>query len=152
MTKLISNNKKVYHDFFVIETYEAGIVLTGTEIKSLRLGNCSISGSLCKIFNMEVFVYGMNISHYEKGNIFNVDSMRSRKLLLHKSEIKKLYGTLQEKGYTLIPIKVYFKDGLVKLEIALCKGKKNYDKREDLKKKNIKRNLERNFKGSSIKV
>ena len=152
MTKLISNNKKVYHNYFVIETYEAGIVLTGTEIKSLRLGNCSISESLCKIFNMEVFVHGMNISQYEKGNIFNVDSMRSRKLLLHKSEIKKLYGTLKEKGYTLIPLKVYFKDSLVKLEIALCKGKKNYDKREDLKKKNIKRNLERDFKGSRIKV
>ena len=150
--KIISNNKKVYHNYFVIETYEAGIQLTGTEIKSLRHNTCSLSESLCKISNMEVYVYGMNISPYEKGNIFNVDPIRERKLLLHKSEIKKLYGKIKEKGFTIIPTKIYFKNSLVKIEIALCKGKKIYDKREDLKKKNIKRNLERNFKGSNIKI
>lgn len=152
MEKLISNNKKAYHDYFVIDKYEAGIELKGTEVKSLRLGNCSIKESICRINKGEVFVLGMNIKAYEKGNIFNVDSLRTRKLLLHKKEILKISQSLQLKGYTLMPLRVYFKDSIVKVEIAVCKGKKLYDKREDLKKKDMKRKLEVNYKGASIKI
>lgn len=141
--KLISNNKKAYHDYFVIEKYECGIELKGTEVKSLRLNNCSIKESLCRIEHGECFVLGMNINPYEKGNIFNVDSLRTRKLLLHKTEIRKISETLKLQGYTLIPLQVYFKDSKVKVEIGLCKGKKLYDKREDLKKKDMKRDIER---------
>ena len=142
--KLISNNKKAYHDYFVIEKYECGIELKGTEVKSLRVSNCSIKESLCKILGRECYIIGMNISPYEKGNIFNVDPVRTRKLLLHKSEIRKIEESLKLQGFTLIPLQVYFKDSKVKVEIGLCKGKKLYDKRESLKKKDMKRDMERN--------
>ena len=143
--KLIANNKKAYHDYFVMEKYECGIELKGTEVKSLRLSNCSIKESICKIISNECFVIGMNINPYEKGNIFNVDSTRTRKLLLHKKEIRKIAESLKLQGYTLIPLQVYFKDSRVKVEIGLCKGKKLYDKREDLKKKDMKRDADRNI-------
>lgn len=152
MEKLISNNKKAYHDYFVIDKYEAGIELKGTEVKSLRMGNCSIKESICRINKNEAVIIGMNIKPYEKGNIFNVDSLRTRKLLLHKREILKISQQLKLQGYTLIPLRVYFKGSLVKIEIAVCKGKKIYDKREDLKKKDMKRKLEINYKGASLKV
>lgn len=144
--KLIANNKKVFHDYFIEETYEAGIVLHGTEVKSLRMGKCSIKESFLRIENGEMWIYGMHISPYEKGNIFNKDPLRTRKLLLHKSEIMKLIGKVKEKGYTLVPIEVYFNDGKAKIEIGLAKGKKLYDKREDIAKKDMKREAEREFK------
>ncbi len=144
--KLIANNKKVFHDYFIEETYEAGIVLHGTEVKSLRMGKCSIKESFLRIENGEMWIYGMHISPYEKGNIFNKDPLRTRKLLLHRSEIMKLVGKVKEKGYTLVPIEVYFKDGKAKIEIGLAKGKKLYDKREDIAKKDMKREAEREFK------
>ena len=144
--KLIANNKKVYHDYFVEETFEAGIVLVGTEVKSLRMGKCSIKESFLRIENGEMWIYGMHISPYEKGNIFNKDPLRTRKLLLHKREIMKLVGKVKEKGYTLVPIEVYFKDGRAKMLIGLAKGKKLYDKREDLAKKDAKRDMERAMK------
>lgn len=145
--KLIANNKKVYHDYFIEETYEAGLVLHGTEVKSLRLGKCSIKESFLRIEDGEMYVYGMHVSPYEKGNIFNKDPLRTRKLLLHKREILKLVGKVKEKGYTLVPIEVYFTDGKAKMLIGLAKGKKLYDKREDLAKKDAKREMERAFKG-----
>jgi SsrA-binding protein len=144
--KLIANNKKVFHDYFIEETYEAGIVLHGTEVKSLRMGKCSIKESFLRIENGEMWIYGMHVSPYEKGNIFNKDPLRTRKLLLHRSEIMKLVGKVKEKGYTLVPIEVYFKDGKAKIEIGLAKGKKLYDKREDIAKKDMKREAEREFK------
>ena len=144
--KLIANNKKVFHDYFIEETYEAGIVLHGTEVKSLRMGKCSIKESFLRIENGEMFIYGMHISPYEKGNIFNKDPLRTRKLLLHKSEIMKLVGKVKEKGFTLVPIEVYFTDGKAKIQIGLAKGKKLYDKREDIAKKDLKREAEREFK------
>ena len=145
-SKLISNNKKAYHDYFVLEKYECGIELKGTEVKSLSLSNCSIKESLCKIIGGECFVIGMNINPYEKGNIFNVDSLRTRKLLLHKYEIRKIDEKLRLQGYTLIPLQVYFKNGNVKIEIGLAKGKKLYDKREVLKEKSVKKEIERESK------
>ena len=144
--KLIANNKKVYHDYFIEDTYEAGIVLHGTEVKSLRMGKCSIKESFLRIENGEMMIYGMHISPYEKGNIFNKDPLRTRKLLLHKSEIMKLVGKVKEKGFTLVPIEVYFRDGRAKMLIGLAKGKKLYDKREDIAKKDMKREAERDFK------
>ena len=145
-TKLIANNKKAYHDYFIEETYEAGIALVGTEVKSLRMGKCSIKESFIRVEDEEVFVYQMHISPYEKGNIFNKDPLRVRKLLLHKSEIRKLIGQQKMKGYTLIPLKVYFKDSRVKVEVGLARGKKLYDKRDDIAKKDVKREAERDFK------
>ena len=133
--KLIANNKKAYHDYFILDTYEAGISLHGTEVKSLRMGKCSIKEAFIRIENEEVFVYGMHISPYEKGNIFNKDPLRVRKLLLHRSEINKITGKIKEKGMALVPLKVYFKGSLVKVEIGLAKGKKLYDKRNDIAKK-----------------
>ena len=150
--KLIANNKKAYHDFFVEETYEAGISLHGTEVKSLRMGKCSIKEAFVKEKNGELLVYGMNISPYEKGNIFNRDPLRIRKLLLHKKEIRKISAEAQRTGYTVIPLKVYFKDSLVKVEIGMCKGKKLYDKREDIAKKDHRREAEREFKVKNFKV
>ena len=144
--KLIANNKKAYHDFFILDTYEAGIALHGTEVKSLRMGKCSIKESFIRIENGEMFIYGMHISPYEKGNIFNKDPLRVRKLLLHKSEIHKLMGKTQEKGMSIVPLKVYLKGSLVKVEIGLAKGKKLYDKREDIAKKDQKREAAREFK------
>ena len=144
--KLIANNKKAYHDYFILDTYETGISLAGTEVKSLRMGKCSIKESFVRIENGEVFIYGMHISPYEKGNIFNKDPLRPRKLLLHKYEIKKLLGKTKEKGIAIVPLKVYFKGSLVKVEIGLAKGKKLYDKRQDIAKKDQQREASRDFK------
>lgn len=144
--KLIANNKKVYHDFFIDETYECGIALHGTEVKSMRMGKCSIKEAFVRIEDGEVFVYGMHVSPYEKGNIFNKDPLRVKKLLLHKYEINKLLGKIKEKGYTLVPLQVYFKDGKVKVEIGLARGKKLYDKREAIAKKDQRREAEKEFK------
>ena len=145
-TKLIANNKKAFHDFFILDTYEAGISLAGTEVKSLRMGKCSIKESFIRIENGEVFIYGMHISPYEKGNIFNKDPLRPRKLLLHKAEINKLNGKIKEKGMAIVPLKVYFNGSLVKVEIGLARGKTLYDKRDDIAKKDMKREAERDFK------
>ena len=150
--KLVANNKKAYHDYFIEEKYEAGIELFGTEVKSIRQGKCSIKEAYVSIDNGEAFVEGMNISPYEKGNIFNREPLRKRRLLLHKREIMKLAGQVQAKGYTLMPLQVYFKNGRVKIEVGLARGKKLYDKRDDLKKKAIKRETERDFRNSQIKV
>ena len=144
--RLIANNKKAYHDYFIDETYEAGIALHGTEVKSMRMGKCSIKESFIRIENGEVFVYGMHVSPYEKGNIFNKDPLRIKKLLLHKYEINKLQGKIKEKGYTLVPLQVYFKEGKVKVEIGLARGKKLYDKRADIAKKDQRREAEKEFK------
>lgn len=145
--KLIANNKKARHDYFIEETYECGIELVGTEVKSIRMGHCSLNEAFVRIDkNNEVMLYGMHVSPYEKGNIFNRDPLRARKLLMHKSEIRKLIGKIREKGYTLIPLEIYFKGSLIKVEIALAKGKKLYDKREDIKKKDLQRSAERNFR------
>ncbi len=148
--KLIANNKKAYYDYFVEETYEAGIVLHGTEVKSLRMGQCSIKESFISIDKGEVYVRNMHISPYEKGNIFNRDPLRLKKLLLNKSEIRKLIGISSQPGYTLIPLKVYLKGNYVKMEIGVCRGKKLYDKRESIAKKDQRRELERNFKVSNL--
>ncbi|MCI9200577.1 MAG: SsrA-binding protein SmpB [Lachnospiraceae bacterium] len=144
--KLVANNKKAYHDFFIEEKYEAGIVLHGTEVKSMRLGKCSIKESFIRIENGEIFAYGMHVSPYEKGNIFNKDPLRVKKLLLHRKEINKLMGRIAEKGYTLVPLQVYFKDGKAKVEIGLAKGKKLYDKRQDIAKKDQRREAEKELK------
>ena len=144
--KLIANNKKAYHDYFIEEEYEAGIALHGTEVKSLRQGHCSVKESFIRIDNNEVMIYGMHVSPYEKGNIFNRDPLRPKKLLLHRYEINKLQGKIKEKGYTLVPLKVYLKDSLVKVEIGLARGKKLYDKRADIAKKDMRREAERDFK------
>ena len=144
--KLIANNKKAYHDYFIEEEYEAGIALHGTEVKSLRQGHCSVKESFIRIDNNEVMIYGMHVSPYEKGNIFNRDPLRPKKLLLHRYEINKLQGRIKEKGYTLVPLKVYLKDSLVKVEIGLARGKKLYDKRADIARKDMRREAERDFK------
>ena len=144
--KLIANNKKAYHDFFILDTYEAGIALAGTEVKSLRMGKCSIKESFIRIENGEVFIYGMHISPYEKGNIFNKDPLRVRKLLLHRTEINKLLAKTKEKGMAIVPLKVYLNGSIVKVEIGLARGKKLYDKRDDIAKKDQKREAERDFK------
>lgn len=144
--KLVANNKKAYHDYFIEEKYEAGLVLHGTEVKSMRMGKCSVKEAFIRIENGEAYVYGMHVSPYEKGNIFNRDPLRVRKLLLHKQEISKLSGKMSEKGYTLVPLQVYFKDGRAKMEIGLAKGKKNYDKRQDIAKKDQRREAEKEFK------
>ena len=148
--KLVANNKKAYHDFFIDETYEAGVALHGTEVKSLRLGKCSIKESFIRIENGEVFVYGMHISPYEKGNLFKKDPLRVKKLLMHTYEINKLTGKIKEKGYTLVPLQVYFKEGKAKVEVGLARGKKLYDKREDIAKKDQRREMERDFKVKNI--
>ena len=148
--KLIANNKKARHDYFLEEFYEAGISLHGTEVKSLRMGKCSIKEAFIRIENGEVIVYGMHISPYEKGNIFNKDPLRPKKLLLHKKEILKLQQKIAEKGYTLVPVEVYLKGSLVKVQIALAKGKKLYDKRQDIAKKDQRREPERDFKVKNL--
>lgn len=144
--KLVANNKKAYHDYFVDEKFEAGLVLHGTEVKSMRLGKCSIKEAFIRIEKGEVWVYGMHISPYEMGNIFNKDPLRPKKLLLHKYEINKLLGKIKEKGFTLVPLQVYFKDGKAKIEMGLCRGKKLYDKRQDIAKKDQRREAEKDFK------
>lgn len=144
--KTIAQNKKARHDYFVEGTYEAGIELCGTEVKSLRAGRVNLKDSWCSIVDGEIFVNGMHISPYEQGNIFNRDPMRVRKLLMHKKEILKLYGTVKQTGYSLIPISLYFKDSKVKLQVGLCKGKKLYDKRADMAERSAKRDMERAVK------
>ena len=144
--KLIANNKKAYHDYFILDNYETGISLAGTQVKSLRMGKCSIKEAYVRIENGEVYIYGMHISPYEKGNIFNKDPLRPRKLLLHRAEINKLLGKTKEKGIAIVPLKVYFKGSLVKVEIGLAKGKKLYDKRQDIAKKDQQREASRDFK------
>lgn len=144
--RMIANNKKTYHDYFLEETFEAGISLKGTEVKSLRMGRCSIKEAFVRIENGEVMLYQMHIPPYEKGNIFNRDPLRPRKLLMHKAEIRKLLGKIKEKGYTLVPVEVYFSGSLVKVKIALARGKKLYDKRADIAKKDQRREAQREFK------
>lgn len=148
--KLIANNKKAYHDYFIEETFETGITLAGTEVKSLRMGKCSIKEAFVRVENGEVYVYGMHISPYEKGNIFNKDPLRVRKLLMHRYEINRISSKLKEKGLTLVPLRVYFKNSLVKVEIGLARGKKLYDKREDIAKKDQRREAERDFKVKNL--
>ena len=144
--KLVANNKRATYDFFIEERYEVGIELFGTEVKSLRMGKCSIKEALIKIDKGEVYILNMNISPYEKGNIFNRDPLRRRKLLLRKAQIMKLTGEVAQKGYTIVPISVYFKGSLAKMEIGLARGKKLYDKRQDIAKKDMKREAEKEFK------
>ncbi len=148
--KLVANNKKAYFDYFIEDKYEAGIALHGTEVKSLRMGKCSVKESFLRIENGEVYIYGMHISPYEKGNIFNKDPLRVRKLLLHKFEIGKIAGQIAQKGYTLVPLQVYFKGSLVKIEIGLARGKKLFDKREDIAKKDQRREAEKDFKVKNL--
>ncbi len=149
--KLIANNKKAYHEYFLEEKIEAGIELAGTEVKSLRAGKCSIKEAFIRIDNGEIFIYQMHISPYEKGNIFNRDPRRTRKLLLHKHEIVKLESRVKEKGYAIVPVEVYFTGGRVKVLIALAKGKKLYDKRADIKAKDQKREAERDYKVNNFR-
>lgn len=144
--KLVANNKKAYHDYFIDEKFECGIELFGTEVKSIRMGKCSIKEAFIRIEKGEVFAFGMHVNPYEKGNIFNKDPLRAKKLLLHRCEIDKLEGKIREKGYTLVPLQVYFKGSLAKMEIGLARGKKLYDKRQDIAKKDQKREVEREFK------
>ena len=148
--KIVANNKKAYFDYFIEDTYEAGISLAGTEVKSLRMGKVSVKEAFIRIEKGEVYLYGMHISPYEKGNIFNKDPLRPRKLLLHKYEINKLLGRIKEKGYTLVPLNVYFKGSLVKVEVGLARGKKLYDKREAIAKKDQRREAEKEFKVKNL--
>ncbi len=148
--KIIAKNKKARHDYFIEETFEAGIELRGTEVKSLRMGKCSIKEAFVRVINNEVFIMNMNISPYEKGNIFNKDPIRVRKLLLHRSEINKLVGKVAQQGYTIVPLSIYFKGRLVKVEIALAKGKKLHDKRQEIAKKDERRATERDFKVKNL--
>ena len=148
--KTVAQNKKAHHDYFIEDTYEAGIELAGTEVKSMRMGKCSIKESFIQIEHGEVFVYGMHISPYEKGNIFNKDPLRTRKLLLHQYEIRKIAAKIAEKGFTLVPLKVYFKGSLVKVEIGIAKGKKLYDKRQTIAKNDQRREAEREFKVKNL--
>ena len=149
-SNVISKNRKAFHDYFIEDKYEAGISLAGTEVKSLRMGKCSVKESFIRIENGEVIIYGMHISPYEKGNIFNKDPLRPKKLLMHKYEINKIAGKMKEKGYTVVPLQVYFKGSLVKVEIALARGKKLYDKRQDIAKKDMRRESEREFKVKNL--
>lgn len=144
--KTIAENRQARHEYFVLETYEAGIELVGTEVKSIRQGSVNLKGAWCSIDRGELFVRGMHISPYEKGNIFNRDPMRVRKLLMHKREINKLFGTVKQDGLSLIPLSIYFKDSRVKMQVGLCKGKKLYDKRADAAKRDAKREIDRNIK------
>ncbi len=148
--KMIANNKKARHDYFIEDTYEAGICLHGTEVKSLRMGKCSVKEAFIRIENGEIFIYNMHISPYEKGNIFNKDPLRVKKLMLHKYEINKISGQLVQKGYTLVPLEVYFKGSLVKIQVGLARGKKLYDKRQDIAKKDQRREVERHFKVKNL--
>ena len=144
--KLIANNKKAYHDYFLEERFEAGIELHGTEVKSMRMGKCSIKEAFVRIENGEVIVYGMHVSPYEKGNIFNKDPLRVKKLLLHRHEVNKILGEVTQKGYTLVPLQVYLKGSLVKVQVGLGRGKKLYDKRDTIAKKDQRREAEKDFK------
>ena len=149
--KLIANNKKAYFDFFIDDKFECGIALAGTEVKSMRMGKCSIKESFVRITNDEVMIYGMHISPYEKGNIFNKDPLRQRRLLMHKREIMRLFAHIKQDGYSLIPLSVYFKGPRVKLEIGLAKGKKLYDKRESAARRDAKREMDRTMKSRNTR-
>lgn len=144
--KTISKNKKAYHDYFVLESYEAGIELKGTEVKSLRQGKVNLKDSWCSVVEGEIFINGMHISSYEHGNIFNKDPMRGRKLLMHKREIMKLFGLVKQDGCSLVPLSIYFKGSKVKVQLGLCKGKKLYDKRAELQTRAAKRDIQRAVK------
>ncbi len=144
--KLIANNKKAYHDYFIEDKYEAGIELFGTEVKSIRMGKCSIKEAYIRIERGEVLIHGMHVNPYEKGNIFNKDPLRVRRLLMHRAEIRRLESRIAQKGYTLVPLQVYFKGSLVKVEVGLARGKKLYDKREDIARRDQKREVLREFK------
>ena len=144
--QITAQNKKAQHDYFVLETYEAGIELFGTEVKSIRAGKVNVKESYCDIKDGEVFVVGMHISPYDQGNIYNKDPLRPKKLLLHKREILKLFGLVSQKGYTLVPLQVYLSNSRVKIEIGLCRGKKLYDKRDDMARNDARRDMERAFK------
>ena len=146
MIKIVSQNKKAYHEYFVDEKFEAGLELTGTEVKSLRKGSINLKDSFCRVDNRELLVFGMHISPYEQGNIFNRDPYRTRRLLMHKKEIMRLFGQVGQKGYALIPLSVYFKGKWAKMEIGLCRGKKLYDKRDADAERSAKREMERAFK------
>ena len=146
-SRIIAQNKKAYHDFFVEETYEAGIELSGTEVKSLRRGNANLKDSFCRIEDGEIFAYGIHISPYEQGNILNKDPLRVKKLLMHRREINKLFGLVSQKGYTLVPLSLYFSGSRVKVQLALCTGKKLYDKRESDAKRSAARDIDRAMKG-----
>lgn len=148
--RLIAQNKKAYHDYFIEETFQAGISLAGTEVKSLRQGKCSLKESFIRIENMEAFLYSMHISPYEQGNVFNKNPLRTRKLLLHKSQIRKIFGAIQATGYTVVPLKVYFDRGLVKVDIGVAKGKKLYDKRQTIAKNDQRRQAEKDFKITNL--
>lgn len=145
-TKTIAENRKARHEYFVLESYEAGIELVGTEVKSIRQGSVNLKDSWCSIDNGELFIRGLHISPYEKGNIFNKDPLRVRKLLMHKKEINKLFGTIKQESLTLIPLSLYFKDSRVKVQVGLCKGKKLYDKRETAAKRDAMREIDRSVK------
>ena len=145
-TKQIAKNSKAFHDYFVEDRYEAGIELFGTEVKSVRAGTLNLKDAYCTVKDGELFGQGMHISPYEKGNIFNKDPVRTRRLLMHKREIRKLHALIKQDGYTLVPLSVYFKDARVKLEVGLCKGKKNYDKRESAARRDAKREIDRTMK------
>jgi SsrA-binding protein len=144
--KIVATNKKAYHDYHIEESYEAGMLLKGTEVKSLREGRANLKDSFARVENEEIFLYNCHISPYSHGNIANHDPLRTRKLLMHKGEIQRLMGKMMQKGYTLLPLKIYFKDGKAKIELALAKGKKQYDKREDIKKRDAAREMEKAFK------
>lgn len=147
--KLLAQNRKAWHDYFVEDSFEAGIELFGTEVKSIRLGRLNLRDSYVEIRDRQAWLHGMHISPYEKGNIFNKDPMRSRRLLLHKREIMRLGAQVMQQGYAIVPLKIYLKDGLVKLEIALCKGKKLYDKRDAMAEKDARRDIERHFRDAN---
>lgn len=144
--KVIAQNRKARHDYFVEESLEAGLALHGTEVKSLRQGQCNLKDCFALVKEGEVFVHGMHISPYEQGNIFNVDPLRPKKLLLHKAQIRKLRAQVMQEGYALIPLEVYLKDGLMKVQLGVCKGKKNYDKRDDMAKRDARREIERSMR------
>lgn len=148
--KLIAQNKKAYHDYFIEETFQAGIVLVGTEVKSLRLGKCSLKESFIRVDKGEAFIYNMHISPYEQGNIFNKDPLRTKKLLLHKKEINKILGAITRDGYTIVPLKVYLRGSLVRIDIGIAKGKKLYDKRQDIAKRDQRRESEKEFKVKNL--
>ena len=145
-TRIIADNRKARHDYFVIETYEAGLELFGTEVKSLRAGTVNLKDSYCAVKDGEMYAYGVHISPYEKGNVFNRDPLRPKKLLMHKREIMKLFGLVSREGYTIVPLSLYFSGSHVKMEIGLCKGKHNYDKRDDMADRDAKREIERVMK------
>lgn len=144
--KVIAQNRKARHDYFIEEVWEAGIELRGTEVKSIRMGRCNLKDSFGQVRGGELFIQGMHISPYEKGNIYNTDPLRPKRLLMHKSEIRKLDAAVMQKGLALVPLNLYLKDGKVKVELAICKGKKNYDKRDDLQKRDAEREMERHFR------